>query len=264
MDRKKTENQRIHILCVDDDAGFLDLTRAWLSQVEGFSVHTETDPREALDRLHEETTSVDAVVSDYQMPDIDGLAFLKRVRDSFENLPFILFTGEGSESIASRAIAAGVTDYLQKHGEDRYKLLENRIKNAVEANRARKEVERERQLREWILASIPVGIVGHNRDGDVLFLNDSATEILAASTDELDGRAYRNAGWTLLSEDGTPIEDEELPYRRVVDLEENLEAERYLLRTSDGRERPLVVYGSPMWDNAGSVNGAVIAFYYDD
>jgi PAS domain S-box-containing protein len=195
------------------------------------------------------------------MPDLDGLAFLKRVRESFESLPFVLFTGEGSESIASRAIAAGVTDYLQKRGNDRYDLLENRIKNAVESNRAKQEAERERQLREWILDSIPVGIVGHDRAGDVLFLNDSATGILAAPTDELDGRAYPDAGWALVAEDGTRIDDEELPYRRVVDSAETLEAERYLLRTSDGRERPLVVYGSPMWDNAGNVNGAVIAFY---
>lgn len=261
MNRKKTESQRIHVLCVDDDTEFLDLTRAWLSRVDEFSVHATSDPHEALERLHDETRRVDAVVSDYQMPDLDGLAFLKRVRESFESLPFVLFTGEGSESIASRAIAAGVTDYLQKRGNDRYDLLENRIKNAVESNRAKQEAERERQLREWILDSIPVGIVGHDRAGDVLFLNDSATGILAAPTDELDGRAYPDAGWALVAEDGTRIDDEELPYRRVVDSAETLEAERYLLRTSDGRERPLVVYGSPMWDNAGNVNGAVIAFY---
>lgn len=50
------------------------------------------------------------------MPGLDGLDVLERVRGEYPDLPFILFTGKGSEEIASDAISKGVTDYLQKGG----------------------------------------------------------------------------------------------------------------------------------------------------
>ncbi|MFB6311944.1 MAG: PAS domain S-box protein, partial [Salinirussus sp.] len=68
---------------------------------------------------------------------MDGLEFLETVRDEHPELPFILFTGQGSEEVASDAITAGATDYLQKgSGTDQYELLANRIVNAVEKYRA--------------------------------------------------------------------------------------------------------------------------------
>lgn len=253
---------KIHVLCVDDDTAVLELTKTWLSRTGDFSVRTETDPRDALAVLRDETSAVDAVISDYQMPDMNGLAFLAQVRERHPTLPFVLFTGAGSESIASRAITAGVTDYLRKHGRDQYDLLANRVRNAVESDRMKRDVERERRIREWILEATPVGVVGHDRTGDVLFLNDRATEILAAPVTELDGRAYSDAGWTLLTENGDPVTEDALPYRRVVDSRARLEGERYRLQTSDGTEREIVVHGSPLWDDADeAVEGAVIAFY---
>ncbi|PSQ57994.1 MAG: HTR-like protein, partial [Halobacteriales archaeon SW_9_67_25] len=102
----------ITVLHVDDDPDVLDITATFLQRADRrFEVVTETDPDAALDRLD---GGVDCVVSDYQMPAMDGLAFLDAVRDEAPELPFVLFTGKGSEEIASDAISAGVTDYLQK------------------------------------------------------------------------------------------------------------------------------------------------------
>lgn len=49
------------------------------------------------------------------MPGQTGIEFLEVVRDQYANLPFILFTGQGSDEIASDAISAGVTDYHSTH-----------------------------------------------------------------------------------------------------------------------------------------------------
>ena len=66
---------------------------------------------------------------------MDGLEFLERVREGHLELPFLLFTGRGSEEIAGRAISAGVSDYLQKGtGSDQLTVLANRIENTVEAH----------------------------------------------------------------------------------------------------------------------------------
>ncbi|MFB6137952.1 MAG: response regulator [Halobacteriaceae archaeon] len=126
----------VRILHVDDDAAFCDLTATALERAdEEFEVVTETSAGDALDRLERE--SVDCVVSDYQMPGMDGVEFLRAVRESRPDLPFVLFTGQGSEDVASEAITAGATDYLQKRpGTEQYELLANRVQNAVEQFRS--------------------------------------------------------------------------------------------------------------------------------
>ena len=83
------------------------------------------------------------------MPETNGIEFLEAVRDMYPNLPFILFTGKGSEEIASDAISAGVIDYLQKQrGTDQYTILTNRIRTAVEGARAERERRRMRERME--------------------------------------------------------------------------------------------------------------------
>jgi PAS domain S-box-containing protein len=125
------------VLHVDDETEFSDLTAELLERESALvDVVSASTGREALELLERE--SVDCVVSDYEMPDMDGLALLDAVRERHEGLPFILFTGRGSEEIASEAISAGVTDYLRKGGgTDQFALLANRIENAVEQARSR-------------------------------------------------------------------------------------------------------------------------------
>ena len=75
----------------------------------------------------------DCVVADYNMPDMDGLELLAAVREEHPNLPFILYTGQGNETIASQAAAADVTDYLNKDTDpEHYDHLCNLIRTVVE------------------------------------------------------------------------------------------------------------------------------------
>jgi DNA-binding NtrC family response regulator len=133
---------RFRVLHVDDDPVFVDLAALMLERESSeLTVTTETCPRDALDRVARE--QVDAVISDFDMLEMNGLEFLEEFRRIDPNTPFILYTGKGSEEIASKAISAGVTDYVQKgRGQEQYTVLANRVTNAISRNRAEKEATR--------------------------------------------------------------------------------------------------------------------------
>ena len=121
----------IRVLHVDDDAALRETVASLLEREDArFSVETVESAVTGEARLAD--GEFDCVVSDYDMPGVNGIEFLERVREVHPELPFILFTGKGSEAVASDAISAGVTEYLQKRaGTEQYELLAHRIKNAV-------------------------------------------------------------------------------------------------------------------------------------
>jgi PAS domain S-box-containing protein len=131
----------IRVLHVEDDAQFADLTATYLKRIDDqITVEAEHIVSDGLERLS--TEDFDCIISDYDMPGQNGIEFLETVRDEWPDIPFILFTGKGSEAVASEAISKGVTDYLQKApGSDKFELLANRVRNSVCKNRAEQEAE---------------------------------------------------------------------------------------------------------------------------
>jgi len=80
----------------------------------------------------------DAIVSDYQMPEMDGIEFLKKVRSSGNPIPFIIFTGRGREEVAIQALSIGADYYLQKGGDPKSQFAElaHQIEQAIQKRRA--------------------------------------------------------------------------------------------------------------------------------
>ncbi|WP_435195398.1 response regulator [Natronomonas sp. EA1] len=174
----------IRVLHVDDDPAQLRVTAAFLER-NGMDVRSHTDVETALETLEE----VDCVVSDYEMPERDGLDFLRAVRERDPDLPFILFTGKGSEEIASDAITAGVTDYLQKSRDgSQFELLVNRIRNVVEQARASEELARREQELALLFEQSPVGVIEWNLAFEVVRWNHAAAELFGYTAEEAKGR----------------------------------------------------------------------------
>jgi len=136
----------VRVLHVDDDEDLAAIVSEYLErESDRLSVATVSDPERALERVRSE--SFDCVVSDYQMPGTCGFQLLEAVRAAYPDLPFILFTGKGSEEVASEAMSAGVTDYLQKEtGTEQYAVLANRVENAVAAARTEERAERHERI----------------------------------------------------------------------------------------------------------------------
>jgi len=147
-------SQPITVLIVDNEPGFADLAGEMLERErESIVAEAATNGREALAVI--ERRDVDCIVSDYEMPEMTGLELLERVREDDPDLPFILFTGRGSEEIASEAIAAGVTQYLQKEsGKKQYALLANQITNAVDQYRTETELRESERRYERTLTTL--------------------------------------------------------------------------------------------------------------
>ena len=95
------------ILYVDDDADLLDLGKTFLELTQEFTVGTSDSAQKALAILKKQRP--DAIISDYEMPDMDGIVFLKQVRSEYGDLPFIIFTGRGREEVVIEALNNGGT-----------------------------------------------------------------------------------------------------------------------------------------------------------
>ena len=127
------DRDSIRVLLADDEPGLPETIAGHIERDHPeISVTTATSALEAVSAVREEP--FDCIVSDYQMPAISGLDFLTAIREEDATIPFIVFTAKGSEEIASKAIATGVTDYVQKTAAtDQYQTLVDRIRRAVDA-----------------------------------------------------------------------------------------------------------------------------------
>ncbi len=136
------------VLFVDDEPSELELGRLFLERGGQLRVVPFSSAPAALEALRDRPC--DAIVSDYQMPGMDGISFLKAVRSEFGEIPFILFTGRGREEVAIAAINNGADFYVQKGGDlsAQYAELANGIRQAVLRRQAERNLRRgEEQFR---------------------------------------------------------------------------------------------------------------------
>jgi len=122
----------LSVLYVDDEPEFIDLGKAYLSKDALINVIGAASAAEAIQLISER--SFDAIVSDYQMPEMNGIEFLRFLRRSGNDTPFIIFTGKGREEVVIQALNGGADFYLQKGGDPgpMYAELEGKIRHAVE------------------------------------------------------------------------------------------------------------------------------------
>lgn len=131
MEHSRVSDDQISVLYVDDDPALLEIGKMYLEREDGISVTTAGTPEEAI--LMIKDGGFDAIVSDYQMPGMDGIAFLKYIRKTFDEMPFLLYTGKGREDIVIEALNNGADYYVEKvkDPELQFTDLVHKIRRAV-------------------------------------------------------------------------------------------------------------------------------------
>ena len=140
----------IRVLFIDDNQDLGDLFRMLLEARGDFVVHSCLSATEGLEYLSD--NRVDAIISDYAMPEIDGISFLKQIRQKLPTIPFIILTGEDSKETVIEALNAGADFYQNKGEEIDIQILDlaHKIRILVAQREAEEAVRRKDDILEAI------------------------------------------------------------------------------------------------------------------
>jgi PAS domain S-box-containing protein len=176
----------MRILLVDDEEIQLDFTKISLEDADpSLRIVAVLTPTEALQMIREQP--FDCIVSDYAMPEMDGIQLCAEIRKISE-IPFMLYTGRGSEEVAQKAFAAGVDDYLRKEKDPaHYHVLVNRIRHSVEKHRAEEAPLREKNISDTTIEGMPGIFYLFDSQGRFLRWNKNFQRVSGYTSDEISG-----------------------------------------------------------------------------
>jgi len=178
----------IRVLLVDDESALLEVSALFLQSAGDITVTTVAGAPEAMQLLERER--FDVIVSDYQMPVMDGIEFLTQVRRHFGQIPFILFTGRGREEIVILAIDRGADSYVQKGGENKSQFAElaHKIRMAVKRRMAESQTAESQEFLKTVIADAKEGIIVYDRDLRIMLWNRFMEDLTGLPASEVVGQ----------------------------------------------------------------------------
>jgi len=125
------KKEQTKVLFVDDDAEFLKSAKQCLKLQGNFDIESAFSVDEAMEKMTKKET--DVIVCDIQMPVTDGFEFLKTLRESGNNIPFIVFTVTEDKETALKAFTLGANGFVGKYGDPEvvFSTLQRCIKKSV-------------------------------------------------------------------------------------------------------------------------------------
>jgi PAS domain S-box-containing protein len=174
----------IRVLHVDDDQAIREITKMILLDLDSsFEIEWACCVDEAFRKLA--TEQYDIVISDYEMPQKDGLAFLKELRKQKSDIPFVLFTGKGREEVAIQALNLGADGYINKQGnpETVYGELAHTLRLSVENHQSKIEIA----INALAFQNVDNAIITADQTQTIVSWNKAAENVFGYSANEAKG-----------------------------------------------------------------------------
>lgn len=185
------DDQPLRILYIDDDPDFLEIAVVFLG-LSNISADTAVSGKDAI-RILMEPNQYDAIISDYQMPQMDGITLLNEIRTRGIDTPFILFTGRGREEVVIKAIETGADYYVQKGGDTvaQFTELTHKIRQTVNQRTALKEKrELEEAFRLAFEGAHDAIFWADAKTGTLANCNQAAEKLIGMNRDEIIGKDH--------------------------------------------------------------------------
>ncbi|MFH0966403.1 MAG: response regulator [Methanobacteriota archaeon] len=171
------------ILYVDDEPALLDIATLFLEKNSEFKVLIALSAQEGLEifRSHKP----EAVVSDFQMPVMDGMELLKKIR-KISSVPFIMFTGRGNEIVAMEAINNGADYYIQKGADPRalFSELTYKLRLAISGHRSDSEEQRTKKTIRTLIDKTYNAVIIQTPEGRIFDVNDTMLKMFHLTREE--------------------------------------------------------------------------------
>lgn len=179
----------IRVLCVDDEASFLDLAKLMLVKDRMMDIDVAGSAKEALDILG--SSEYDVVVSDFSMPGMDGLELLKAMRARNDATPFIMFTGKGREDVAIEALNSGADFYIQKGVDARAQFAEltMMIRNLAQHRRAELKAQNARNICQILVDTDIAGLIAFDTEMNITMWSKGAERLTGLGSEGMVGKS---------------------------------------------------------------------------
>ena len=175
---------------MDDETDLLEIGKIFLEDSGDFAVDPVISASLALENLKKK--HYDAIVSDYEMPVMDGIAFLKTLNAQGSDIPFIIFTGRGREHVAMEALNNGAAFYLQKGMDTRSQFaeLKNMIAQAVKRKNAEEELLKSEERYRAVVETQTELITRFLPDKTHIFANEAYSRYFGLNNEEIAGHRF--------------------------------------------------------------------------
>ncbi|TET29483.1 MAG: response regulator [Candidatus Heimdallarchaeota archaeon] len=231
--------ETVRVLLVDDETELLKATKIYLEKAKkNYQIVIQNSANDALKLLGKEP--FDVIVSDFQMPNMDGLEFLEKVRELDKDISFIIFTGKGREEVVIKALNLGADYYLQKGGDvqSQFSELINLINKSVDKKKADIALRKsEEKFSKAFKFSLNAMVINRFKGSAFLDINENFTKLLHYTLEDvLEKNPDELSMWAK--------REDYLEYQRLLREEGQVVDFETLLITKDAQMIPVLISGA--------------------